>query len=67
VTNLLWFEPQVMPFTPIPIIHTSMGDLIAPTLVEELKIKSQNDSDLLALAKDKAYTLGFTEGNNLDF
>ena len=39
-----------------------MGDLIAPILVEKLKIKSQNDEKLLAEAKEQSYTLGYYEG-----
>jgi len=37
-----------MPFEPVPIINIpDFGDLSAVFLVDELKIKSQNDKDLL--------------------
>ena len=55
-----------MPFEPIPIINIpDFGDLSAVFLVDELKIKSQNDKDLLKQAKDKAYLKGFYEGKML--
>ena len=47
---------------PIPLIKTSHGDLTAVTLCEQMKIKSQNDKQLLAKAKDQAYKKGFHEG-----
>lgn len=52
-----------MAFDPIPIIDIpGIGTLSAPTLVEKLKIKSQNDKHLLGVAKDECYTKGFATG-----
>jgi len=39
--------------------------LTAVKLVEDLKIQSQKDKDLLKIAKDKAYKGGFYEGKML--
>ena len=47
---------------PIPLIKTSHGDLTAVTLCEKMEIKSQNDKEKLAEAKDEAYKKGFHEG-----
>ena len=47
---------------PVPLIKTNLGDLTAVALCESLKIKSQNDKELLATAKDEAYKKGFHEG-----
>ena len=59
-------DEHVLPFEPVPIIHIpDFGDLSAVFLVDELKIKSQNDKDLLKQAKDKAYLKGFYEGKML--
>jgi len=56
-------EEWCVPFEPVPIINIpEFGDLTAVKLVEDLKIKSQNDKDLLKQAKDKAYKAGFYEG-----
>jgi len=50
----------------VPIINIpEFGDLAAVKLVEDLKIKSQNDKDLLKQAKDKVYLKGFYEGRML--
>lgn len=50
-------------FDPVPIIHIpEFGNLSAVFLVDEFKIQSQNDKDLLKKAKDKAYLKGFYEG-----
>ncbi len=55
-----------MPFEPTPIINIpEFGDLSAVKLVDDLKIKSQKDKDLLKVAKDKAYLKGFYEGKLL--
>lgn len=42
----------------LPIIETPRGDLIAKSLVEELKINSPKDTVQLDKAKDTAYTEG---------
>eukprot|EP00118_Oscarella_pearsei_P016818 m.163639 g.163639 ORF g.163639 m.163639 type:complete len:1177 (+) comp38854_c0_seq2:70-3600(+) len=56
-------DRMVLPFEPIPIIHTDeYGDLAAPTICEKMKIKSQNDSAMLQDAKDKVYKAGFYDG-----
>mgnify|MGYP006091330045 CR=1 FL=1 len=56
-------DEMCLPFEPLPIINIpEFGDLTAVKLVEDLKIKSQNDKDLLKQAKDKAYKAGFYEG-----
>jgi leucyl-tRNA synthetase len=53
----------VLPFAPVPIIRTEeFGDLSAVRAVEEAKIKSQNDKEKLALAKDAVYKAGFYSG-----
>ena len=50
----------------MPIIHIpDFGDLSAVKIVEDLKIKSQNDKELLKQAKDKVYLKGFYEGKML--
>lgn len=47
----------------VPIIDVpNYGNLIAVALYEQLKIQSQNDKNLLAEAKELAYTKGFYEG-----
>lgn len=56
-------EEWVKDFAPIPIINIpEFGNLSAVHLVDEFKIQSQNDKDLLKKAKDKAYLKGFYEG-----
>uniref|UniRef100_A0A6A7FPE5 leucine--tRNA ligase n=2 Tax=Hirondellea gigas TaxID=1518452 RepID=A0A6A7FPE5_9CRUS len=50
-------------FDPIPIIDVpEYGNLSAPTICESMGIKSQNDRDLLAEAKEKVYLKSFYEG-----
>ncbi|KAK4336993.1 hypothetical protein RND71_044224 [Anisodus tanguticus] len=56
-------DEMVLPFEPIPIIEVpDFGNLSAKTVCEQLKIKSQNDRDKLATAKEKVYLKGFYEG-----
>lgn len=50
-----------MPIIEIP----ELGNMAAVKLVDELKIKSQKDKDLLKQAKDKCYLKGFNEGKML--
>ena len=46
-------EEWCVPFKPIPIITIpGYGDMCAVQLVDELKIRSQKDRDLLATAKE---------------
>jgi len=56
-------DDMVMPFAPVPIIDIpGFGTLAAPAVCEELKVASQNDSEKLAIAKEKVYLKGFYEG-----
>ncbi|KAM0285779.1 hypothetical protein ACHAQH_001241 [Verticillium albo-atrum] len=52
-----WAELEV-----VPVIDTPMGDLIAKSLCEQLKIGSPKDTVQLEKAKDTAYTEGFYKG-----
>lgn len=59
-------EEWCVPFAPVPIINIpDFGDLSAVFLVDDLKIQSQKDKDLLKVAKDKAYLKGFYDGKML--
>lgn len=60
-------DEQVLPFVPIGIIKTEGYDttLLAEELCQKLSIKSQNDKDGLAKAKDLAYRDGFYRGRIL--
>jgi len=56
-------DEMVLPFDPVPIISIpDFGDLAAVTVVDQLKIQSQNDRDKLAEAKEMVYLKGFYEG-----
>lgn len=56
-------DEMVMPFEPVPIIDVpSIGNLCAPIVCEQMKIKSQNDTAALEEAKDVCYLKGFNEG-----
>ena len=56
-------DEMVLPFQPVPIIDIpGYGDLAAVTVVDQLKIQSQNDKDKLAEAKEMVYMKGFYEG-----
>lgn len=56
-------EEMVLPFDPVPIVSIpGYGDLSAQAVCDELKIKSQNDKDKLAKAKELVYLKGFYEG-----
>merc|ERR1719376_1216584 len=56
-------DEMVLPFEPVPIIDIpGYGDLAAVTVVDQLKIQSQNDKDKLAEAKEMVYLKGFYEG-----
>lgn len=56
-------DEMVSPYELVPIIECpSLGDRCAETVVQQLKIKSQNDHALLDEAKDMCYEKGFYEG-----
>lgn len=53
----------VLPFAPVPVIHTTeFGNAAAPAVCALLKIRSQNDRMLLDEAKHLTYLKGFTDG-----
>ena len=54
---------MVKPFEVVPIINIpGFGDTSAVYMCEKLKIKSYNEADKLAKAKDETYLKGFTSG-----
>lgn len=56
-------DEMVLPYDPIPIIEVpELGNLVAVTLYDQLKIQSQNDKVKLAEAKEIAYLKGFYDG-----
>jgi len=56
-------DEMVLPFEPVPIIQIpGFGDQAAVTVVDQLKIQSQNDREKLAEAKEMVYLKGFYEG-----
>lgn len=56
-------QPEWVPLDILPIIDTpGYGNLIAPTLVKQLKINSPKDATKLAEAKEQAYKIGFYQG-----
>lgn len=54
---------EMVKLEPVEIINIpTYGNLSAVTLCESMKIKSQNDKELLIVAKDECYKKGFHEG-----
>ena len=54
-------DEMVLPFHPVPILDIpGYGDLVAFTVVDQLKIQSQNEKE--KLAKEMVYLKGFYEG-----
>ncbi|CAH8574826.1 unnamed protein product [Dicrocoelium dendriticum] len=59
-------EDMVVPFKPVEIIETpGFGHLAAVSVVDEMRIKSQNDTELLNEAKEKVYRAAFYGGTML--
>ncbi|TAQ85897.1 hypothetical protein B7494_g5788 [Chlorociboria aeruginascens] len=56
-------KPEWVSLDILPIIETPVyGNLIAPTLVKQMKINSPKDVKQLAEAKEQAYKLGYYQG-----
>ena len=56
-------DEMVLPFQPVPIFDIpGYGDLVAFTVVDQLKIQSQNEKEKLAEVKEIVYLKGFYEG-----
>uniref|UniRef100_A0A183BCG0 Leucine--tRNA ligase n=1 Tax=Echinostoma caproni TaxID=27848 RepID=A0A183BCG0_9TREM len=61
-------DDMVMPYEPVEIIETpGLGKLAAVTVVDQMKIQSQNDTDKLLEAKEKVYKAGFYDGVRRSF
>ncbi|KAH7921139.1 leucyl-tRNA synthetase [Leucogyrophana mollusca] len=59
-------DPKWAAIDPVPVVDTpTYGNLIAPALVQQLKIQSQKDIKQLAEAKEIAYKEGFYSGTML--
>lgn len=59
-------DEWVLPYEPIPIIDTpGFGTLAAAEACIRRKIRSQNDRDALAIAKEEVYKAGFYQGQLL--
>ncbi|KAF7257889.1 hypothetical protein EG68_04670 [Paragonimus skrjabini miyazakii] len=56
-------DEKVLPFEPLEIIETpGISNLAAVTVVDQMKIQSQNDTEKLQEAKEKVYRVGFYDG-----
>eukprot|EP01134_Creolimax_fragrantissima_P005932 CFRG5932T1 len=56
-------DEMVLPFDVLPVIHIDeLGDMAAVVACDKFKIRSQNDAEALAKAKDLVYLKGFYEG-----
>jgi leucyl-tRNA synthetase len=58
ITDEMWKPYEVIPIIDIP----GVGTTAAISVVEKLKIKSQNDRELLEQAKKEVYTEGYYKG-----
>eukprot|EP00127_Corallochytrium_limacisporum_P006434 Clim_evm24s227 gene=Clim_evmTU24s227 len=59
-------DEMVLPFEVLRVLNIpEFGDTSAVTVVEQLKIQSQNDTDKLAQAKEMTYMKGFYDGTML--